>query len=84
MITSFVTILVANVNFHPRHPIAESFQLPRHGRLNMSRQTCAAIDVVIGVDLNLHCLFPSIDGLDDIVDVDEHKLGGRFLVKRFR
>ena len=61
---SLMTILVANVNFHSRHPIAESFQLPRHNGLNVSRQSSAAIDVVIGMNLNLHCHFPSLDGPD--------------------
>ena len=84
MFASLVAILVADVNFHAHHPIAESFQRSRHDGLDVSRQPSTAIDVVIGVNLNLHSLFPSIDGLDDILAVDEHKLGERFLVKRLR
>jgi hypothetical protein len=30
----------------------------------VSRQSSAAIDVVIGMNLNLHCHFPSLDGPD--------------------
>jgi hypothetical protein len=75
-----MSIFIAKMNFYPRHPIAESFQLPRHNRFHMSRQSRAAIDVVIGMDLNLHFHFPSLDGLDGVLVVDEHKLDGRFLV----
>ena len=47
-------ILVADLDFHPRNPVAESSECALHEALDFSGQFLTALDVVVRVDLNLH------------------------------
>ena len=46
--------LVGEVDFHSRDPVAEPAQSPLNNGLDLAGQFRAALDVIVGVDLDLH------------------------------
>jgi hypothetical protein len=52
--SGFGTVLVAEVNLHPREPRVEAVKQILHSCFNMAGKSCAPLDAFISVDLNVH------------------------------
>jgi hypothetical protein len=53
-----VTVLVAEVDFHPCDPFVESAQNVIHYIPNVGGKILSAFDIVVRIDLNLHLSSP--------------------------
>lgn len=56
--STLATVLIAEVDFDPRHAIMEVSQGVFHSCTDMGRERLVALDVSIGIDLNLHSFSP--------------------------
>jgi len=56
-LTAFVTVLIAQVNFHSSHLVLKPFQNAFHGCTNMFYQRFTTFNVCIGIDLDFHTDF---------------------------
>ena len=54
VLATLVAVHVAEMDFHPRDPIAESVQGTLHHAFNMGGELLAPFDVAIRTDLDLH------------------------------